>query len=227
VRAPHSRTLFDLLEEQAAIAPDAPVVLSASRCATYRGLLGRVSRIALGLEKHGVQRGDRVAALICNRLEWLELAFAASAVGAIFTPYSTWSTRYELAFLLADSQAKLFVSHARYGDRNFVEDLRHLYGENPSARLPAPERVLLIEPQSGDEFLDYETLALEGERRPLPPGAAAGAADDAFILYTSGSSAVPKAVRLRHSGAIENGFNIGERMACAAVGPVVLVLWLR
>ena len=47
---------------------------------------------------------------------------------------------------------------------------------------------------------------------PLSPGDGASAADDALILYTSGSSARPKAVRLQHYAIIENGFNIGERM---------------
>ena len=48
-----------------------------------------------------------------------------------------------------------------------------------------------------------------GRRAPAP-------ADDALILYTSGSSARPKAVRLQHFAVIENGFNIGERMGLVA-----------
>jgi fatty-acyl-CoA synthase len=43
------------------------------------------------------------------------------------------------------------------------------------------------------------------------PGVAAGASDDAIIIYTSGSSSRPKSVPLSHGGIIENGFNIGER----------------
>jgi fatty-acyl-CoA synthase len=46
--------------------------------------------------------------------------------------------------------------------------------------------------------------------------------DDALILYTSGSSARPKAVRLQHYGIIENGFNIGERMRLGPVDRVLL-----
>ncbi len=51
---------------------------------------------------------------------------------------------------------------------------------------------------------------------------AASAADDALILYTSGSSARPKAVRLQHYAVIENGFNIGERMGLGTDDRVLL-----
>ena len=56
----------------------------------------------------------------------------------------------------------------------------------------------------------------------LPPGSAASATDDALILYTSGSSANRKAVRLKHYGVVENGFNIGERMALGPTDRVLL-----
>ena len=56
----------------------------------------------------------------------------------------------------------------------------------------------------------------------LAPGDGASAADDALILYTSGSSARPKAVRLQHYAIIENGFNIGERMGLGPEDRVLL-----
>ena len=56
----------------------------------------------------------------------------------------------------------------------------------------------------------------------IAPGDGASAADDALILYTSGSSARPKAVRLQHYAIIENGFNIGERMGLGPEDRVLL-----
>jgi fatty-acyl-CoA synthase len=58
-------------------------------------------------------------------------------------------------------------------------------------------------------WIAYERLTAE---RSLKTRSEASPTDDCFILYTSGSSARPKAVRLQHHAVIENGFNIGERM---------------
>jgi len=217
VKAPYSRTLFELLREQAERAPDAPAALTVSSSVTYAQLLDGARRIAAGLRRRGVGHGDRVAALVCNRVEWLELAFAASAVGAVFVPVSTWSTRHELEFLLSDCAAKILVAHARYGERDFDADLAALAPEiadgRRTRRFPTLEGIFLMDRVEGDAFADYASLRAAGSWEDLAPGEAAGAGDDAFILYTSGSSALPKAVRLRQGGTIENGFNIGERMA--------------
>ena len=69
---PFSRTLFELVCEQAERFPDRPAVICGGRTASYRDLADGAGRIAAALRAHGVRRGERVGILINNRLEWLE-----------------------------------------------------------------------------------------------------------------------------------------------------------
>jgi fatty-acyl-CoA synthase len=227
VRAPYSRTLFDLLCEQSERRPRSIAVVSSGEPVTFADLLARVRAAASGLAARGIGRSDRVGAVVCNRVEWLELAFSASAVGAIFVPMSTWSTRSELEFLIADSQIRFLVSHARFGDRHFAKDLDSLAPglsrTGRSERFPDLREIMLLDDETEIQFPLYRDLArVQPRANDLSPGQAASASDDAFVLYTSGSSAHPKAVRLKHYGIIENGFNIGERMRLGPADRVLL-----
>ena len=77
--------------------------------------------------------------------------------------------------------------------------------------------------RGGAEWFAYEEIrAAAAPLVSIAPGDGASAADDALILYTSGSSARPKAVRLQHYAIIENGFNIGERMGLGPEDRVLL-----
>src|SRR5260221_410438 len=84
-------------------------------------------------------------------------------------------------------------------------------------RFPGGSAVIGDASQPG--WLPYDTLADGGI---LPATAIGLGDDDCFILYTSGSSARPKAVRLQHYAVIENGFNIGERMRLSPDDRVLL-----
>jgi fatty-acyl-CoA synthase len=215
--APFSRTLADLLFEQAARYGDAPAVIGGERTLSYADLARRAGGIAAGLRGLGVRRGDRVGLLVNNRPEWLEAFFGATMLGAVVVTLSTWSKRDELGFLLADSDVHVLIALDRFGDQNFADDLHALIRSGDYPRL---RDVVLL----GDAgaFRAYADIAAAAPTGRLPPGEGPRAADDAVIIYTSGSSSRPKAVPLTHDGIVENGFNIGERQGYGPGDSVLL-----
>jgi fatty-acyl-CoA synthase len=200
--------MFELLCEQASAAPERAVGITFDRCISYAALAAGTRIVAQRMRRSGIRRGDRVGLLCDNRIEWLEVFFAAAAIGAILVPFSTWSTARELDFLLSDSKVRLLFAIPSFGKRVFAEDLAALRSNTANQSL---ERVVLIGAHRGEGFETY-SMYLEGESLPsLAPGESASATDPLVILYTSGSSNRPKAVPLDHFGIVENGFNIGER----------------
>ena len=219
MQPPFSRTMFELLAEQAARAPGSPAVLSANGSITFAELRDAAARVAGAMRERGVRRGDCVGILVNNRVEWLEIFFAAAALGATIVPLSTWSKAPELDFLLGDSGIRCLFLIERLGPQAFADDIAQLVA---SGKYPSLERVVLVDgpPRQGfDSYADYQAGP---ELAALPPGEGPSAADTLVVLYTSGSSSRPKAVPLQSYAAIENGFNIGERQGLRS-GDRVLV----
>ena len=224
MRAPYSRNLFDLMCEQVERHPGQLAAISGARQMTYAQLADRALCVASALRNHGVRQGDRVAILLSNRIEWLEVCIGCALIGAVAAPFSTWSSPRELDFLLADSRAKVLIAMARFGERDYAADLAGLMPQR-AERYPALDTIVMLGEQHLLDALDFgEFSAATPCAEVPPPGERARAQDTAFILYTSGSTSYPKAVPNAHGAAIENGFHIGERQGLQPGDRVLLPL---
>src|SRR5213079_2395815 len=105
-----------------------------------------------------------------------------------------------------------------FGGQDFAAVLEELQPTAPRLRL-----VVMLGDHIRPGWVAYDEFrGGAAPLAPLPLGDGASAVDDALILYTSGSSARPKAVRLQHFAIIENGFAIGERMGLTPDDRVLL-----
>lgn len=218
---PFSRHLGDLVGENAASCPDRIAVISGGLSLTYAELDRQVDRFAAGFAGLGVARGGTVGILCTNRWEWLCSALGAMRLGARVAAFNTFARAWDLDYMLQHSRTEVLVSVDAFRTRSYAETLVELIPDLDEAgwrsdRYPALRDIVIIGDNpvpAGCRPLDRVLEAAE----PLAAGAHhTSAFDDAFVVYTSGSSARPKAVPLRHYAAIENGFSIGERMDLAA-----------
>ena len=107
-----ARNLADLLHATAAERPDdvAFVDSSTGRETTWSTLDASVDAMAAGLRRHGLERGDRVALLLGNRIEFVAVYFAVLRAGMVALPLNTAYTAHEVSDLLARSGARLLVA---------------------------------------------------------------------------------------------------------------------
>ena len=222
MRAPFSRTLIDLICEQSERYPQQPAVIDERGSWTYPQLRDRCLELASALRAAGIGRGDQVGLLVNNRAEWIEICVAVSALGAVAAPFSTWSTPRELDFLLRDSAARILITLDRLGERDYAAEFSSLFADT-DRRPPALEQLVVVGESCPAGGKAYETWLASAPAFELPPpGERARPDDTAFILYTSGSTAHPKAVPNIHGAVIENGFHIGERQGLSPVDRVML-----
>ncbi len=222
IARPQGRTLFEVALETALVAPGRPAIFHGGTVVSYGELLARSSRVAHALLAAGVSPGDRVGTMIGNAPEWIIMALATAAAGAVMVPLNSWYKRNELAWTLRHSGVGLLLAVRRSlkTDNGVLLSavVPELAGSVPGAiaspTMPALRSVVMIgECISG--ALDWEEFLRRGEAigAPLPhvdPDTVG------CILYTSGSTADPKGVMLRHRATVENGFDLGRRRAICA-----------
>jgi len=178
-----------LWEAIAAAQPDHTAVVVGATKIKWRELDERASRLAAALHAHGVGHDAKVAQLMYNCPEYLESAYASFKVRA-----STVNVNYrykapEIVHVVDDSDAEVLVFHGAFS-QVVTEALPSL-----------PKLRVLIQVDGGDGVallpgaVDYEALMAAHE--PMAPIERSG--DDALLLYTGGTTGLPKGVVWRHN----------------------------
>lgn len=195
-----SFTVFDILARRADLGPDRAAMedLVGGDRVTYRELNRRTGRTTALLASLGVVRGDRVALLCRNRIEFFELLFACARLGAILVPLNWRMPAQELKPLLADCGAGWLI----YG----AEDAE-------TATSLKMKNLLHIDlDDAGDSGFRARRDALE----PMKGRASWSSDETWYLLYTSGTTGKPKAVIQTHGMAMANTINIGQAMGLRA-----------
>jgi long-chain acyl-CoA synthetase len=183
-------------QERVMLVRDATQWVPISSQELYRDVAGT----ARALSQWGLTKGDRLAILSENRLEWAVADFASLLLGAVVVPIYSTLTAQQVAHILCDSGAKVVV----VSTETQLEKVLSIRNQT------AVERVIVMDPVETAAAAPMQPLMREGLDRDgeLEGRARTVVADDlASIIYTSGTTGSSKGVQLTHGNLTANVLN--------------------
>lgn len=178
-------TMRDIFEKSVNRNPDKIFFISKDKRKTYKDFLATVNRVANGFLSLGIRKGDKIAILLPNCLEFPYSWLAANVIGAVMVPVNTRFVAEEIKYILNHSEARALVTAKRHleGIEAIRKDLAHL------------EMIFTIDENNENDALPYATLL---DNPTELKGTDISGEDLAVILYTSGTTGNPKGCMASH-----------------------------
>ncbi len=192
-----SLTLDRLLELRARTSADKPYLLFGDRRWTYAELQHSVEALAGGLAQAGVGADTHVGVHLSNRPEFVVLFLAVARIGAVLVPTNTALKPDELGYILNHADVSFMVTEARHADCVLAG----------MAACPALRTIVVLDQPEGpapNGVRRIEWNALSAAGAYLPPNPAA-ADSTSLIMYTSGTTSLPKGVMIAHRSVLAAG----------------------
>ena len=214
---PDSRLVHHFLEDSARIYPEKDAVFFNDQWISYGYLNGESNRLAHLLSRAGIGRGDRVAILLQNSVDYVVSYYAILKAGGITVALNTENRSESLRYLIDDCRFRILISQPRLFDRVMDVCLEH----------GTIEKVLLWQAESdtdhGNGKIGFLPSASSSESTDNPSGGEIDL-DTASIVYTSGSTGKPRGVTLSHLNIVSNTRSIVQYLELTETDRVMVVL---
>lgn len=191
---------------------------------SYEQFNQRVTRLAAGLLRLGLQPGDRIGIWSQNRAEWVLTQFATARAGLIMVNINPSYRRSELEYVLDKVHCSALILAPTFKSSDYiamlldvVPELHHAKpGALQSTRLPNLRHVIRLGADKTPGMFNFDELSegLDADHlEHLAHIASLLQFDDPVnIQFTSGTTGAPKGATLTHHNILNNGFFIGEAM---------------
>lgn len=195
-------TLGDLPRNGAMFVPDNIAVVCEGPRLTYREFNNRVNRFANALVMLGYGKSDRLCIMADNCSKYLEVYFGAAKIGMSVTPINLRLGEQELLYIVEHCEATLFIVGDEYEER--VKKMK--------TGLKGIRKWISLD-NKVDGFLDYEDLlAKSSDTEPDPDVYDVREEDLAVLMYTGGTTGLPKGVMLNHRNCMLSGITAAVAM---------------
>ncbi len=194
------RTLADWLDDCVQRHGERPMVLTDARELSYRDVADQSRCFADGLVALGVQPGDRVGMIMANYPEFVPVKFAIARTGAIAVPLNYLYRSDELQFVLSDAGCRVVITMSGFADLDYQATLD---------LMPEPPTVVVFDTdgRARPGTLTLDGLTQLGERnRGASDGRQVDPCGPGDLLYTSGTTGVPKGVLVSHDAVLRTAF---------------------
>lgn len=176
---------------------DQPAVIDGDVQLSYQELLEQSRTFAAALVADGFEVGDRASIWLFNSAQWIVAVLGVLSAGGVLVPINTRFKGAEAAVILGRSRAKVLVTATDFLDTDYVELLR-----SAAADLPDLQRLVIARgavPGDAIGWEDFMSAATPEARAEVEARCRALVLDDiSDILFTSGTTGVPKGVVMTH-----------------------------
>ncbi|HZH58814.1 MAG TPA: class I adenylate-forming enzyme family protein [Metabacillus sp.] len=194
-------TLYGLLKRTAIEYGEEEAIYDLMQRVSYSVFLKDVDRIAAGLKAKGIEKGDRIATALPNLYETAIIYFAVAKLGAVLVPFNPKYKKHEVNFILKNSEPKILFATEGFEDNIGYKEVLFLVPEAITVKCKL------------DGLPSYDELLFNNENE-VEEAEIDTKNDVNCILYTSGTTGVPKGVMITHRSVVQSANTIKRQLFC-------------
>ncbi len=177
----------EFLMISSSVVPERRALACDGQARTFAELQDRVNRLANALQAMGVGKGDKVSVMALNSMQYVEIYYAAAKLGAVFVPLNYRAKHEELTYMCNNSETSVLFVGQRYLDlaaaiKPELKTVKHTICIDGKAEGSTSYEEAIAAHEPDEIFTDVEDL------------------DPTIVIYTSGTTALPKGVVLTYLG---------------------------